>query len=137
MPLPDVTAAADAIVEGRVAAVRSFWVGKQIWTEVSLTVHQAHKGKPGGSIIFHQLGGSVRSPVPLSMNVPGAPIHRVGDHGFYFLETKGKGRFIIVGLSRGHVRVRRDERGDHVMLQGARLSPGSNSGSQRTPGTER
>jgi hypothetical protein len=124
LPLPDVVSAADAIVEGRVAAVRSFWEGKQIWTEVSLAVAGTHKGGSVETLTFLQLGGSVKSPVPLSMNVPGAPIHRIGDRGFYFLESKRKDRLIIVGLSLGHVRVRRDDRGDHVMFEGVRLSPG-------------
>jgi hypothetical protein len=123
MSLEEIVGVSQDVVRGRVESTRSFWEGKQIWTEVTLTVGRAYKGKAAGRMIFQQLGGQVSSPVPLEMAVPGAPVHRVGDEGFYFLEPGSRGRKIIVGLYRGLVPVRRDAGGDHILFEGRRLAP--------------
>jgi hypothetical protein len=124
LSLERLASAADTIVEGRVEAVRSFWEGRQIVTEVTLSVWRALKGHPGARVSFLQVGGSVQAPVPATMTVPGAPIHSVGDEGFYFLEPGGPGREIVVGLSQGRVPERRDEAGLFVGFDGRRRTPG-------------
>lgn len=124
MSLRQIVDASDTIVQARVEKVRSFWEGKQILTEVTLGVSQSFKGSPGASLTFRQLGGRVDWPVPIETTVPGAPAHRVGDEGFYFLQAGGSpGRTVIVGLSRGLVPVRRDPAGAYVAFEGARRAP--------------
>jgi len=115
--------ASDTIVEGRVQGVRSFWQGRQILTEVTLAVSQSLKGGGAGSLAFLQIGGRVESPVPIEMTVPGAPLHRIGDRGFYFLEPGSPGRKMIVGLSRGRMLVLHDRAGDYVPFDEARRAP--------------
>ena len=125
MSLPQVVEASETILEGRVDSVRSYWEGSQILTEVRLTVSRSFKGigAPGARVAFVQLGGRVTAPVPLDMVVPGAPVHRVGDEGFYFLQAGAPGQRVIVGLSRGHVPVRRDAQGAFVTFDGGRRTP--------------
>ena len=124
MELPEVVSLAGTIVEGRVARVDSFWEGKRIFTEVTVTVARAHKGTPGAGLSFRQLGGRVDSPVPLAMTVPGAPIHRVGDRGFYFVEERPGAHPTLIGIWTGHAPIRRDDRGEYLTFNGARFTPG-------------
>jgi hypothetical protein len=123
MSLDEIADRSDTIVEARVSSVRSFWEGKKVWTEVSLSVTHAYKGSPGTRLSFMQLGGSVRAPVPLTMTVAGAPLHQVGDEGFYFLQPGAPGQKILVGLARGLMRIRHDERGAFVTVEGHRRTP--------------
>ena len=122
--LDKMASAADTIVEGRVEAVRSFWQGRQIVTEVTLSVSRVLKGTPGVKVRFLQVGGSVQTPVPATMTVPGAPVHNIGDEGFYFLEPGAPGQKIVVGLSQGRVPERRDAAGLFVGFEGKRQTPG-------------
>lgn len=122
MSLEETAAAADRIVFGRVEAVRSYWEGTQLWTEVTLATGRTLKGDRSARTTFVQLGGRVDSPVPLEMSVPGAPLHRVGDEGYYFLEPRGARR-VIVGLHRGHFPLRHDEGGPYLRHEGRRMAP--------------
>lgn len=123
MGLPELVPASESIVLGRVEATRSYWQGKQIYTEVTLSVRRSLKGPRTGTLTFVQLGGSVEKPVPLEMVLPGAPIHRVGDEAYFFLQPGRPGERIIVGLFRGHVPLHRDEQGEYVIFDGARRVP--------------
>lgn len=124
LDLEDMVAASDTIVEGKVEALRTFWQGKQILTEVTLRVSRAHKGAASEKLAFIQMGGSVKEPFPVTMTVPGAPIQSVGDEGFYFLEPRSPGQKMIVGLSLGRVLKQRDADGEFIMHQGKRLTAG-------------
>ena len=124
MDLPEVVSLAGTIVEGRVARVDSFWEGKQIFTEVTITVTRAHKGAPGAGLSFRQLGGRVDSPAPIAMTVPGAPTHRVGDRGFYFVEAHPGSHPTLIGIWAGHAPIRRDDRGEYLTFNGTRHTPG-------------
>ena len=121
--LAEMVPASESIVLGRVEASRTYWQGKQIYTEVTLSVTRSLKGAGGRTLTFVQLGGRVEQPVPLEMTVPGAPIHRVGDEAYFFLQPGRPGERIIVGLFRGHVPLRRDERGEYVLFDGSRKAP--------------
>jgi len=121
--LPELVPASESIVLGRVEATRSYWQGKQIYTEVTLSVRRSLKGPRTASLTFVQLGGRVESPVPVEMVLPGAPIHRVGDEAYFFLQPGRPGERIIVGLFRGHVPLHRDEQGEYLMFDGARKVP--------------
>jgi hypothetical protein len=121
--LEELIDAADTIVEGRVESIRSFWQGRQICTEVTVGVSRALKGARRDRLTFIQVGGRVDTPVPLEMTVPGAPIYRIGDEAYFFLEPAGPGERIVVGLFQGRVPVRRDARGEYVGGRGARRSP--------------
>src|SRR5437667_10401359 len=98
LELKDIIAASDAIVQGRVESIRSFWHGKQIHTEVRVAVSRTLKGPREDRLTFLQTGGRVESPVPLEMTVPGAPIFRVGDEAYFFLQPGTRGERYVVGL---------------------------------------
>src|SRR5258706_273838 len=119
-----IVSASDAIVEGRVRSTRSFWEGKQIQTEVTLEVTRTLKGKASPTLSFRQLGGSVAAPVPITLTLPGAPAHSVGDRGFYFLSPGLAGHHEIVGLSQGRVLEQEDDLGAYVVFHGLRRTPG-------------
>jgi hypothetical protein len=121
--LKDIVGASDAIVAGRVESTRSFWRGKQIYTEVGLAVSRVLKGPREERLTFLQAGGRVESPVPLEMTVPGSPIFPVGDEAYFFLQAGNTGERYVVGLFQGHVPLRHDVRGDFVVFGGARRSP--------------
>jgi len=123
MGLPELVPASESIVLGRVEGTRSYWQGKQIYTEVTLSVRRSLKGPRTASLTFVQLGGRVDNPVPVEMVLPGAPIHRVGDEAYFFLQPGRPGERIIVGLFRGHVPLHRDELGEFVQFDGARKVP--------------
>src|SRR6267142_4689277 len=89
--LEELIDAADTIVEGRVESIRSFWLGRQICTEVTVEVSRALKGPRRDRLTFLQIGGRVDAPVPLEMTVPGAPIYRIGDEAYFFLQPAGAG----------------------------------------------
>lgn len=121
--LAEMVPASESIVLGRVEASRSYWQGKQIYTEVTLSVRRSLKGQRGGTVTFVQLGGRVEEPVPVEMVLPGAPIHHVGDEAYFFLQPGRPGERLIVGLFRGRVPLRRDEQGEFVLFGGARKVP--------------
>ena len=121
--LAEMVPASESIVLGRVEASRSYWQGKQIYTEVTLSVRRSLKGSRTGTLTFAQLGGRVENPVPVEMVLPGAPIHRIGDEAYFFLQAGRPGERVIVGLFRGHVSLHRDGQGEYVLFDGARKAP--------------
>ena len=123
MSLDEIVAASDTIVEGRVVSIRSYWQGKQMLTEIGLSVSRSLKGSAARRLSFVQPGGRVSSPVPVTVTVPGAPIHAIGDEGFYFLQPGAPGQRLVVGLSLGRVPIRRDDGGPFIMHDGRRLAP--------------
>ena len=123
LDLKEIVGASDSIVQGRVESMRSFWQGKQIHTEVRVAVSRALKGARGDRLTFLQAGGRVESPVPLEMTVPGAPIFRMGDQAYFFLQLGNTGERYVVGLFQGRVPLRHDVKGDFVVFGGARRSP--------------
>jgi hypothetical protein len=121
--LEEIVRVSDTIVQGRVDSIRTFWQGRQIYTEVSVSVSRALKGEHLDRLTFLQVGGRVETPVPLEMTIPGAPIYRAGEEAYFFLQPGRPGERIVVGLFQGHVPVRRDAQGEYVGAQGARKSP--------------
>jgi len=121
--MEEIVGAADTIVEGRVLSIRSFWQDRLIYTEVIVAVGRTLKGPRADTVRFVQLGGRVDGPVPLETTVPGAPIYRVGDEAYFFLEPGRPGDRIVVGLFQGHVPLRRDAQGEYVGAGSARRSP--------------
>lgn len=123
LELGEIVAAADTIVQGRVETIRCFWRDRQIYTEVRVAVARSLKGPRHDRLTFLQVGGRMDSPVPLEMTVPGAPIYRLGEEAYFFLEPGRPGEHMVVGLFQGRVPVRHDARGDYVGAPGARRSP--------------
>jgi hypothetical protein len=121
--MEEMVGAADTIVEGRVESIRSFWQDRLIYTEVIVAVGRTLKGAHADRVRFVQLGGRVDGPVPLETTVPGAPIYRVGDEAYFFLQPGRPGDLIVVGLFQGRVPLRRDAQGEYVGAGGARRSP--------------
>jgi len=123
LKLEEVVAAADTVVHGRVEKVVSFWEGAQLYTEVTLRVERGLKGARAERVAFVQPGGTVMEPVPVTVTVPGAPVHRVGDEGFYFLEPGSPGRRILVGLNLGRIPVLQGPQGAYVAHGGRSRAP--------------
>src|SRR6266511_6323097 len=59
--LGEIVGAADAIVQGRVDAIRCFWQDRQIYTEVRVAVTHSLKGPRQDRLTFLQGGGRVDS----------------------------------------------------------------------------
>ncbi|MGH9750194.1 MAG: hypothetical protein ACRD6R_09750 [Candidatus Polarisedimenticolia bacterium] len=123
LSLEETAGAADRIVLGKVASTRVYWEGGMLWTEVTLSVGRTLKGAAEPRVTLIQPGGRVESPVPLEIAVPGAPMHTVGDEGYYFLEPRGPGKRVIVGMHLGQVLLRADDRGPFVSFGGRRQTP--------------
>src|SRR3989442_2270226 len=85
LDLGEIIEAADTIVEGRVDSIRSFWQGRQIYTEVSVRVARALKGPRQDGLPFLQAGGGGATPGADQRTVPGAPVYRVGAGAYFFL----------------------------------------------------
>lgn len=123
LTLEETVAAADRIVFGKVASTRVYWEGGMLWTEVTLSVGRTLKGVNEPRVTLIQAGGRVQEPVPLEIAVPGTPVHSVGDEGYYFLESRGPGKRVIVGLHVGQVLLRADDGGPFVAFGGRRQTP--------------
>ena len=121
MDIEQMTDRAGWIGLGTCTEKRSYWQGKQIWTDLSFRPERALKGEGGGEIRIRQLGGRVEKPVPLVMGVAGAPEFEVGETSLLFLERSPDGTHRVVGLSQGRIPLRRGASGEWLAGDGARL----------------
>lgn len=112
LDLDQMTERAHWIGVGTCTSVRSFWVGKQIWTEVSFRVDRPLKGSAGPEVRLRLLGGQVDHPVPVAMRVAGAPEFEVGETDLLFVERDPDGANRLVGFSQGRMPLRRDASGN-------------------------
>jgi hypothetical protein len=106
----------ELVVQGRVAAVHSFWNagGTKILTEVRVDVDRSHKGQAKDTVRIVQLGGEVDG---VRMTVAGSPSWRTGEEVLVFLERMRSGDHRVAGFSQGKFLVERDARSGEAFVR--------------------
>ncbi len=99
LSLEQLTAEADAIVQGIVVYQESAWNAQHtaIYTDVTLAVEGAVKGLPGLEVTFRVAGGIVGG---IGMRTSTDPVFHDGEQVLVFLDTKGAVAS-VVGLRQG------------------------------------
>jgi len=88
------------VVIGEVASLRPHWNAQhtKIFTDVTVHVTEALKGGGSESIVLTQLGGEVDG---VRVDVPGAPIFRVGQPSLFFIWRDPAGHAQVNGMAQG------------------------------------
>ncbi|MBI5480113.1 MAG: hypothetical protein HY906_14700 [Deltaproteobacteria bacterium] len=117
--LPELTAAADLVLRGRVVGEVSRWDSsrRRIYTEVTVAVDEVYKGdaRVGHSLVVTRLGGSVGG---VGLRVAGEVSLAAGEESILFLrrhEARRGARLTVVGMAQGKLAVLRDRRGARVL----------------------
>ena len=107
---------AELIFQGRVAAVKSQWVGegsnRHIATFVTFAVDDTLKGDPGKSYTLQMLGGTVDGE---TMGIVDAPKFDVGDNNIVFVQNNGSQVIPLVGIMHGRFRIKQDQTGRTIV----------------------
>lgn len=111
-------AGADAIVRGRVAALRTREdpASGAIWTQVIVEAERVLKGQPRVQLVFEQLGGRVGA---RELTLEGAPGFEVGDRAVWFVRESQR-LTPILGLTQGRFPITTATGGDRVTLADGR-----------------
>jgi hypothetical protein len=106
----DLTAAADAVVQGEVLSVESYRDAQKnrVYRRVTVGVHSFLKGHGPDEILVRVAGGVLGE---LEYRVLGAPQFEVGEEVVLFLEARADSNGVI-GMAQGKLRVTTDERGE-------------------------
>ncbi|MEJ2719977.1 MAG: hypothetical protein P8181_02385 [bacterium] len=98
---------ASLVVTGKVSGVRSYWNDKQtkIFTETTVEVEEAYKGRAASSVRIIQMGGVVGT---VRMHVHGALGWHEGEEVLLFLDAYGADRYRVAGFSQGKYGIERD-----------------------------
>lgn len=104
MELPSLVAEADAVVEGRVLKVDSFWepTGTVIVSEAMVQVEDAVVGSTPTVVIVRTFGGTVDG---YTVEAHGFPVFAADDRVLLFLEQDGDDRMRVTGYQQGHYRL--------------------------------
>lgn len=100
----ELVAAADAVIEGRVARVDSFWSdsGRMIVTEAVVHVREVLVGEAGRSVTVRTFGGQVGD---LMVEAHGFPVFERGEQVILFLKREeSDGSLRVLGYQQGHFR---------------------------------
>jgi hypothetical protein len=98
---------ADRIFVGQVTAVRSYWTGASIHTDVTFRSTQTVKGPDGPLVLLTFLGGTVDD---VTLEVAGMPQFAVGDEQVLFATDRPGQVSPLVGVWHGRVLISRDPR---------------------------
>jgi hypothetical protein len=100
---------AQAVVHGRVAAVRAEWVDgrRRIDSLVTVAADEYFKGDFGPAVTFRAPGGEIGRYRSVMV---GAPVFQEGDDVVLFLNARGPSIPYVLGLSQGVFRVVTDPR---------------------------
>ena len=117
MDVAEQVAAAELIVEGRVAAARAFEApGGKIETEFRLLVARTHFGADQSERLIRLPGGLL--PDGRGMLIPGLPLPVPGDDVLLMLSGEGpQGGRIPIGLAQGSFRLLRNAQGKRLALR--------------------
>lgn len=105
MDLPELVAASDSIIQGRVDSVEARWEDNLAYTYVSVSVVDPLKGERRRSVLIRQVGGKIGA---LSVTVSGSPAFRNGDQVIVFLKGQTGATFHVVGLNQGKYEIVED-----------------------------
>lgn len=132
---------ADTIVVGTCIAGESVWVGKNIYTKVTLAVEDTVKGNAVQQVVVMVPGGVGEvtgdlGTLPVVQKVEGAPTFYDGEKVFVFLEDAsslgnfGPSSYQVSGFSQGKLAVIPDAQGNERVvrnLEGVTFSDGSHA----------
>lgn len=96
---------AGSIVRARVQDQRTLWGPKRqmVYTETTLQVQEALKGKVGDTITIRQVGGTLDG---LTTRIPGSASYTQGEQVVLFLERRlDQGKYAVMGFRAGKYRV--------------------------------
>lgn len=119
----ELVAQSDAVIQGRVLKVNSFWTpsGRLIVSEAMVQVEETVAGRAPGVVTLRTAGGTVGG---LTVKAHGFPSFEVGDRVLLFV-TGAQGTAAVTGYLQGQYRVARDKAGVEMavptMGEGVRL----------------
>lgn len=105
MDLEEMTTRADAVVQGEIVEVESFWTesGRLIVTEATLRVEETLVGKTRPNVTIRTAGGEVGG---LMVEAHGFPVFERGEKVLVFLKRgAAAGTVEVLGYQQGHYRV--------------------------------
>ena len=110
--LQDLYREADLVVVGEVSCSSSFWneAHDTIYTEHTIALERAAKGKPGDQVIVRLMGGTVDGK---TLRVAGNAQVEKGERVLLVLRKAG-GFHVVIGMSQGKWSVRQLDGVDHV-----------------------
>jgi hypothetical protein len=112
LSLEEIISNSDLIIVGKCEKTETVWLDKKIYTIATIVVNQSVKGKAviGDKIQVYILGGRVKEPVPVKMQVPGAATIEKEEEMILFLESRGdKKQFHYpVGMAQGKISISTD-----------------------------
>lgn len=105
----ELVAGSDAIVQGRVLKVSSFWTpsGRLIATEAMVQVEELVKGSAPSVVVVRTFGGTVGG---FTVEAHGFPKFAVNDHLLLYLHG-AEGTAEVTGYQQGQYRIVRDKSG--------------------------
>lgn len=106
----DLTQASEAVIQGQVLKIHSFWdpSGRTIVTEALVKVEEVVVGKSPTVVVVRTFGGTVDG---FTVEAPGFPTFRRSERVLLFLEPEKEGVSLVAGDQLGHYKlVKRDGR---------------------------
>jgi len=105
----ELVAGSDAVVQGRVLKVSSFWekTGRVIVSEAMIQVEELVKGAAPSVVIVRTFGGTVNG---FTVEAHGFPKFAVNDHVLLYLHD-AEGTAEVTGYQQGQYRIVRDKAG--------------------------
>lgn len=106
----DLTARADAVVQGEVLSVESYRDARlnRVFRRVTVGVHEYLKGQGPSEVLVRVAGGVLGE---LEYRVLGAPQFEVGEQVVLYLEARADTNGVI-GMAQGKLRITTDEHGE-------------------------
>jgi hypothetical protein len=127
LSLSDLTSGADVIVVGKCEQKRCIWRDRKIYTVVTVRIERSLKGRHRTNEVVevHVLGGQIRKPIPVRMQVQGAAHVTVGEEMVLFLKKEGKEprRHSFVGMFQGKFTVKQNKEDVTAKVVTQELSP--------------
>lgn len=111
LSLDELVSHADTIAVGTCEKTEAIWLDRKIYTVATIRVGRPIKGETVADNIIrvYILGGRVRKPMPVKMNVPGAAQVMQGEEMLLFLKSRcSKGQHRFVGMAQGKIPVKTD-----------------------------
>jgi hypothetical protein len=124
METHELVAASEAVVQGKVLEVYSFWNadGTAVLTEARVLVEEVVAGKAGNEVVVRTFGGQVGD---YRLEAHGFPVFRENDRVLLFLHTAPDRSLRVTGYMLGDYRVSPGARGELMarptLEQGVRL----------------